>query len=353
MSASSSLPRRCYWELTRRCAGACIFCRNGGATESNELSLSESLRVADELIGLGIRRVVLTGGEPTRYRGWEEIAERLTGNGVGVWLFTSGMDLTDGTIAAARRAGISRVLIPLDGDGPTHRRLRPLVNENGMCSYEAALSAVQRCTAAGLPVVAVTEVNHINVPVLEDIYAILLKLGVRDWQVHLCQMTGRAADHREELICTSADMEAIVRMLKRVAVEKQIHSPLHCSIGYMVPEEALLRSPNTEGRLFFDGCPAGVRTFGITPSGQVKGCTALGDEFATASLRRESLASILNNDDYFAYTRKSEDHRTLEGACARCSFGSVCKGGCPAVAYGLTGAIGANPSCLHILRNGS
>lgn len=350
MADSLTMPRRCYWELTRRCPGACVFCRNGGATDMAELSLAESLQVADELVRLGIRRVVLTGGEPVRYDGWEKIAARLTVNGVRVWLFTSGMGITDELIDTARGAGISRVLIPLDGDEAIHCRLRPAASDRGMGSHAAAVSAMKKFADAGMPVIAVTAVNHINARVLNDIYATLLNLGVRDWQVHLSQMTRRASEHRLELMCTHDDMEAIVDMLKRVAVENRIHAPLHCTIGYMVPEEALLRSPNASGQPFFDGCPAGIRTFGITPSGKVKGCTAMEDEFATASLREESLETILKNDAHFAVTRMDESHRHLEGPCATCSFGGVCRGGCPAVAYGLTGAVGANPACLHILR---
>ena len=350
MTASAPMPIRCYWELTRRCHGACVFCRNDDAADTAELSLTESLGVADALVDLGIRRVVLTGGEPVRYPGWEQIARRLVNAGMEVWLFTSGIGITRETVDTVRTAGISRILISLDGDKATHNRLRPPAGKRQSCSYTAAVTAIEEFTAQNIPVIAVTEVNHGNAPVLEDIYAQLLQLGVHDWQVHLCQMTGRARAHRDELTCTHGDMECIIRVLGQAAREHRIHAPLHCTVGYMTREEAVLRNPISTGQPFFNGCNGGIRTFGITPSGDVKACTALGDEFAVASLTQRPLREILTDDRLFAFTRMPESHRPLEGECGACAFGNVCHGGCPAVAYGLTGAIGANPSCLHRMR---
>ncbi len=84
-----AVPERCFWELTRACDHRCLHCRcHGGTAAEGELGLDEALRVAAELVALGVRAVVLTGGEPTLYRGWERVARALADGGVAVRLFT-------------------------------------------------------------------------------------------------------------------------------------------------------------------------------------------------------------------------------------------------------------------------
>ncbi len=41
------------------------------------------------------------------------------------------------------------------------------------------------------------------------------------------------------------------------------------------------------------------------------------------------------------------DPDVLDGRCAGCTLGRVCRAGCPAVAWGTTGTIGVNPWCLR------
>ena len=344
-------PTRCYWELTRRCPSSCIFCRAKGAEEEQrESTLAESLHIAGQLAQCGITRVVLTGGEPVTYPGWERIAAALVQNGVAVWLFTSGVGFEPAHLQKATDAGVSRFLLPIDGDSHTHNLLRPATGPGGDDSYRQALETLRLLQKSASEVSVVTQVNHINAGVLNSVYELLRDRSVSRWQVHLCQLTGNAGRNRDALLQEPGDMERIVDVLLRAAKERLVIAPLHCSIGYMIKEEPVLRGRIGRGRPVFDGCPAGIRTFGITPNGGVKGCTTLEDEFVTASLATRELADILADDNSFPYTRiPAAKH--LEAHCARCAMGEICRGGCPAVAYGLTGSIGANPLCLKHLRN--
>ena len=86
----------------------------------------------------------------------------------------------------------------------------------------------------------------------------------------------------------------------------------------------------------------------LTSWGGVLGCTALPDEFVTATVRDRPLKEIWADDRCFPYSR-GFDESLLAGLCARCALARVCRAGCPAVAYGATGAIGANPYCLRLV----
>jgi len=347
----AATPRACFWELTARCRLACLHCRShGGEARAAELSLGEAMKLADQLVELRLKFVTLTGGEPILFSGWERIAARLAQGGIKVRLFTDGYEFTADTLRTALDAGVSRFAVSLDGPQVIHDRLRPPRAPGGPSPFDRAVDAIRLITAAGAPCKVVTQVNRQNVDFLATLYPMVVDLGATRWQVHLCQMVGRARDHRGDLICDPADLETIVGLLLVVAKERKILAPLHCTIGYLTEEEPLLRHREIRGAPVWRGCEAGRRTVAITPTGDVKGCGALPDEFATRSVRRQTLAEIWSDDAAFPYTRRWSDE-ILGGACAACAFADTCRAGCPAVAYGATGSIGANPYCLRIVRH--
>jgi radical SAM protein with 4Fe4S-binding SPASM domain len=329
-------PLDCWWELTRSCAGRCIHCRTSAGTPvEGELSLHEARRVADELAALGVRLVVLTGGEPTRFDGWDEIAARLPR----VRLAVSSLSATE--LARARAAGVAEFAISLDGPERVHEQLRPGAR------WASAIEAISRLARADLDVRVVTAVCALNEGTLDALYELVRDLGVRRWQVQLVQPLGRAAGHPLARASLEAP-EAILRVLLRAAREGRVEAPLHCSVGYLVPEEAVLRG-RSGGAPTWLGSRAGITGFAITAAGRITGCACLPDSFAVADVRSRSLADVWSDDACFPYTRQW-DPDTLGGACAGCALASICRGGCLGVAYGATGTIGANPYCLRVTR---
>jgi radical SAM protein with 4Fe4S-binding SPASM domain len=264
-------------------------------------------------------------------------------------LFISGVGFDRGVLQAARDAGVTQFAASLDGPPAIHDRLRPPRAGLALSAFEAAEKAIGLLVESEAPVRVVTQVNRLNAGELEWIYRQLVAWGVRQWQVHLCQMTGRAAERRGELTPDPLDLEEIVRVLLLAAQEKQVTAPLHCTVGYLTPEEPVLRNRERAGTPVWQGCDAARRTLAVTPLGGVKGCTALPDEFVVASLRDRTLADIWADDDCFPYARRWS-RTMLADLCAACRFGDACRAGCPAVAYGVAGAIGANPFCLRIAR---
>lgn len=343
-------PRRCFWELTRACDHACVHCRvSAGRPSPDELDADEALGVADQLVDLGVPLVVLTGGEPTAFSRWTWIARRLVDGGCRVRLFSAGTALDEATVERALAAGITEFAISLDGPQAIHDRLRPTRGVMGGSSYARTIDAIDRLLARGASLRVVTVASRINVEYLEDTYFLLRTHGVDRWQINLCQNAGRAREAVAELMPGPQDLQRIVDVLIRASREGVVTSPMHCTVGYMTAEEPVLRRPLSTRQLIWRGTPAGLRTMAITASGGVLGCTALPDEFVTASVRDRPLRDIWADDACFPYSRGFEPS-VLAGLCARCDLASLCRAGCPAVAYGATGAVGANPYCLRLVR---
>jgi radical SAM protein with 4Fe4S-binding SPASM domain len=347
--ATPAAPGVVFWELTRRCPLRCRHCRIIEAPTGRELTNPEAMRVADQLVELGARTVVLTGGEPTAREGWERIAERLSRGSVRVRLFTSGFGADADLVARAIDAGVAEYAVSVDGTRSIHDSLRPEVGSGARSSFDAAVDLLGKLAGRGCATRVVTAVNRINAPYLLDVYDLVKELSVPRWQVQLCQNNGRAGERSAELMCAPDALEEIVRVLLKAAAERTVLAPMHCTIGYMTEEEPVLRNREAPGSPVWRGCGAGSRALSIAPDGGVKGCPALPDEFVTGSLLERSLAEIWGDDRLFPYAR-AWSPEVLAGACASCAFKETCRAGCPAVAYGATGTVGLDPYCLRLVR---
>lgn len=70
-------------------------------------------------------------------------------------------------------------------------------------------------------------------------------------------------------------MEKIVRLLLTAANERKVLAPLHCTGGYKIAEDLLLRCREPKGPPVWLGCLAGIHALAITPGGSIKACTTL------------------------------------------------------------------------------
>jgi len=86
------------------------------------------------------------------------------------------------------------------------------------------------------------------------------------------------------------------------------------------------------------GCMAGLQVIGIDSVGNVRGCQSLySDKFIEGNLRNESLASIWNKENAFAYNRNFKPEM-LRGKCGTCDQSSQCAGGCRQLSYFISGS---------------
>ena len=338
-------PRICIWELTLACNLRCRHCGSrAGRAREDELDSEEALKLLGDLGDLGVRELVLSGGEPLLRPDWPEIAARARKLGLLVMIITNGTRLDGRTTERVRELGVHRVAISVDGLHGTHDYIRA---REGL--LELLIEAFDRCAAAGLLTTAVTELNRLNLPEIEELVDLLLAHRVETWQVQIGAPTGNMADNME-LMLDPEDlpelMEQLVGLKRRVLGRMRIDFGDNC--GYYGPHEREIR----KGRPgFWTGCMAGVQVMGIESNGNVKGCLSLPCEaFVEGNIRQRSLAEIWSDPSAFAYTRQFVPEQ-LGGFCASCRHGLICRGGCSWMAYAASGKVGDNPFCEHRVRS--
>jgi cyclic pyranopterin phosphate synthase len=158
--------------VTDRCDLRCVYCMAEHMTflpKAEVLTLEEIDRIASAFVGLGTRKIRLTGGEPLVRKGFLTLVERLarhlkTGALEELTLTTNGTRLASfaGDLA---RLGIKRINVSLDTLKP--ELFKTLTRGGDLAQVQAGIEAAQ---AAGLKVkintVALAHDNAAEIPAL-------------------------------------------------------------------------------------------------------------------------------------------------------------------------------------------
>jgi len=342
--AAGIRPRTCVWEITARCNLQCIHCASAlgpRASRGAELDTERSLRLAVELAELGCEYVALSGGEPLLRRDWPRLVRALRDAGVRVGLISNGLLADEAAVGAMVASGVSIVAISIDGLRLTHDVIRKRPG-----SFEAAIRALRAGARAGLRIHAITHVNRMNYGELEALHCALEEIGVRTWLVQLSAPMGRMSE-RPDLVLAPDDLLSFARWLAATKERSRMYVAVGDNVGYFTElEPALRRIRPDEPMPCFYGCSAGLLTIGIEANGNVKGCLSLqSQQFVEGNVADRSLREIWEAPGAFAYTRSFETSQ-LQGACAGCEYGEICRGGCTFMSVATTGRPHGNPYCL-------
>lgn len=140
--------------ITDRCNYKCVYCRTGNeGALYGDLPFADYLRMARVLVGMGIKKVRLTGGEPLLRSGVvdfvRELSKLTTSNGHGdsldIALTTNGHLLSD-LAQPLKAAGLNRVTVSMDAVDPD--RFTRITRVPG--GYDHVLAGIRAARRAGL-----------------------------------------------------------------------------------------------------------------------------------------------------------------------------------------------------------
>lgn len=342
-------PRRTAWltplrsvcvELTRRCNLRCLHCGSAaGAERTSELTEAEWGAVFDDVARLGGERVVLLGGEPLLHPGWDRLVARAREAGLDAALITNGYRVSQAMAARMAAGGLSHVGVSVDGaSDEVHDTIR-----GAKGARQRAWAALRRLRAAGLPVTVITTVMRTNLPELAALRDQLLAEGHGlVWQLQAAAAGGERFP--EGMALDPAGLLAVARFIsacrKSLSLDQLAVAGAH-DIGYFAETVC---DYGTLGE--WRGCPGGITSAGIASDGSLKPCLSMGDAEVQGNVRERPLRRLWRDPRLFERNRFPAPGR-LQGGCARCPYGALCRAGCPQSARTSTGDVHDNPLCLR------
>ncbi|MBI5238882.1 MAG: radical SAM protein [Elusimicrobia bacterium] len=238
--------KRHWVRLTRGCNQRCLFCHDRGAQDGAVAEWAALRRDLARGRRRGLRRVVLSGGEPTLHPDYLRIVALARGLG-----YTHIQTITNGRrfcypdfLRAAVRAGLSEVTFSLHGHtAALHDRLTRVPG-----SFVQALAALRAALAVpGLIVSVDVVINRLNLPVLRELLEFYIKVGVREFDLLALVPFGDAWDNRADLFCDFSrpcDLAHLHRAL-RLARRPDLHIFTNrLRPDYLEGFESLIQSPD-------------------------------------------------------------------------------------------------------------
>ncbi len=319
-------PKLCVWEVTQGCNLRCKHC--GSSCENaleDELNTEEMLDVCRQLSELGVESVTLTGGEPTTRKDICQVVQELHHRGIIVNIITNGWSVETSLVDEIKKSGIGTFAVSVDGLESTHDKIR----RKG--SYEKAIHLLTCLVQKGIYAAAITTLNSVNLGELEELYHVFSNIGICAWQIQFAIPMGSMRKNKDKILLPSQ----VSRVLDFISDKNSKGDIYICSgdcLGYYT-------NGKDRKNEVWQGCSAGIRSFGLLCNGDVIGCTSLRNEsFIEDNIRKRSLVSIWNDPESFEWNRTLKKSM-LAGNCKKCGYGELCKGGCTCVRFFTKGTI--------------
>ena len=198
------------------CNCRCLMCDIWQRKDGKELDLLDFERHRASIVRLGVRQVVLTGGEPLLHRNLEGLFEFLRDCNVSVTLLTTGLLLSKRADVVA--ANVDEIIVSLDGPEEVHDRVRRVKGAYRLIGE--GISAIRQ-KKADMPVHARCTVQKENHGLLRKAIAGAKFLGMNSISFLAADVTSQAFNR--ELVWPGERLSQVVLTRQEVeALEEEI-----------------------------------------------------------------------------------------------------------------------------------
>ncbi len=277
-----------FLEVTPECNSLCVYCRNQENDSSSILKYGEIERIIEELSSIGVKELVITGGEPLLREDLPEIIHAAKEYGLEILVATNGRLLNDRFLEQTKNDNM-KIQVSLDSiDGNTNDMLR------GKGSYEGAMNAIKLCLEHEVPLQISTTITELN---YGDIPAVIEYGASKNSPVKIRRFVEKGrGENRHDLVVSDDKLEMLL--------EKYVLNPKY---NDMVSAEQM---PYCNGRNIYR-CSAANSIIFIRSDGQLGPCPS-SDEIC-GNILKKPLREIVEN--YFG-SNSGENYRP-SGICGR------------------------------------
>jgi MoaA/NifB/PqqE/SkfB family radical SAM enzyme len=304
-----------------RCNCRCLMCDIWRATTRDELQVADVARWLNEWRELGVRRVVLSGGEALLHSHLWELCDHLRAAGIGITILSTGLLLRRHAADLVQRC--DDVVVSLDGPQPIHDQIRNI--PRAYAKLAEGVAAVKAADAR-VAVTARCTVQRANYAALRATVAAAQELGLDRISFLAADVSSEAFNRPEgwdgertaQVALDDSDLPLLAAELD--ALEREYAAEF--SSGYIAEPPIKLRrrllhyyaALQGQGDFFPNTCNAPWVSSVIEADGTVRPCffqPPLGNIH-----QAESLSAILNAPEALAWRRGLDTRR--DAICRRC-----------------------------------
>ena len=307
-----------FLEITLRCNARCEHCGSscGEKIPKDEISAEDLKRTLLEIHNkYGAENVFLTvtGGEPLMRKDLFDIMKYAVSLGFRWGMATNAMLITEEVVEKLRETNFESISISLDGLKDTHDSFRKVPG-----GYDKVMKAIKMLqnleTLRHLQVTTVA--NKKNLHELEEIYQILLKLGIKEWRVMCVDPIGRA-NLNDGILLDKEGLLYMFNFIKEKRIEGKMLVEDDCAHYLGLKYENILRNHGFV-------CGAGLFVGSILANGDICVCPNVRrKELVQGNIKTDSFIDVWENK----FQKFRKNRITTNEKCKKCKSYKYCRGG--------------------------
>jgi mycofactocin radical SAM maturase len=322
-------PVNVTWEITAKCNLRCRHCLSAGIAEDGELSFNRCCSFIDELGRLDVFQINFGGGEPFLRDDFVDILDYAHSKGITTCVSTNGTVHDAGLARRLARMKLLRVQISLDGaTAHTNDVVR------GAGTFDRILEGIAFLREQHFPNLSInTVVTRMNFGELEALCELATCHGAK-LRLSRFRPAGSARLVWQEY---RLDNEQLSGLSEFLSAHREV----------LTGDSFFPITGEDRRDLGLNSCGASRMTCSVLPDGSVYPCAFLRDEpFKAGNITHRPLEEIWLRAPVFQRLRSLRVE-----SCESCFRFSLCRGGCPAVAYFLSNSLNyADPECMASFR---
>ncbi len=325
--------RSIWLSITYNCNNRCTWCYSNSTSEEirgNVMSkgiLDGSRKLLKEL---GIKKITLIGGEPTMYKGLEDIIATSKEIGFDVGMVSNGRNFSSRRFTKKiKSAGLDRLTISVEGScSEMHDKITQVAG-----SFEQTIKGIDNCYEFGVPIATESTVSYVNQDDLPNLVRFFKSKNVSIASFNVCgPCLTKKHSFTVQPIDASKLLTKIYEISKEVGLKINIVTPQPlCNFSSEIAEDMLKnKSINTRCYSFYGS------GFVIDFNGDILPCVHYSG-FPFFNIRKNG--SFMNKDEFldeFFTEGKSADRfrkKLWTYPSIKCindpDYGKKCLGGCP------------------------
>jgi radical SAM protein with 4Fe4S-binding SPASM domain len=297
------------WLATYGCNFRCPYCEaSAGLPHPQELTTSEVRVFFDDLVRLGAKRLLISGGEPLTRPDILELMGYANHRGLQLGLVSNGY-LVEEMWSDLQHFRFFLFFTSLDRSASAHDKVR---GHPG--AWNRVLRSLRLMQEKKVPVRIINTVAPPGgVEELAQLLPVVKQSGATHWRLSPITQVGRAAD-ADNYRLDGKQLRALVEFAN--LANRTFPTDLGCSHMYL---KCLTNLPF--GKPFF--CGAGLTRCSVLPTGEVLGCQLAYDTSLSEGNLREKPLSVMWMEGFLRF-RKT----LLHEYCTSCTYGVNCHSGC-------------------------
>ena len=335
-------PKTVDLAITNRCNLRCKYCYHfkGAGDVGIDLPKEEWLKFFEELKDCAVMQVIIAGGEPFFREDLRELIDGIIRNKMRFSLLSNGTLINDeiiSFIASTKRCNYIQVSI--DGSNAiTHDSLR------GKGSFQKAISGIEILRKYNINIAVRTTIHKHNVRDLEEIARFLLEdIGLPSFSTNTAAYIGSCRYESDTIQLNIEERSLAMKVI--LELNKKYNGRISATAGPLAAANHWLKMEqyrkegkgNIDGRGYLVSCGAVFSKLSIRADGGIVPCNML-SHIELGKINKDNLREVWQNHPELKRLRERRDIPLSNFEfCKGCEYIFYCAGGCPAIAYTLTG----------------